>query len=186
MKKVFIISSISCAIFLLSCKDSTTTTTSSSAVKNRENINSVYRGIETGDLSTMDAFVADDIVDHYGMPDEITGRENVKKNLADIHNHFTNLKMEIVAEATSGDDQYHFTLVRMTGTTSDDKFGRPANTPVDEMSVDVVKMKDGKAVEHWGYQDAKMMMKMMQGHDMPSHDAMDTSKMHQMDTTMKH
>lgn len=165
MKKLFFAGAGLLLCFMISCTDSKTTssTTTTNAEKNRENITSVYRGIESGDMSKMDEFVADDIVDHYH--GEVKGRDSVKKMLADMHNHFSNLKMDIIAEATStnsANDEYHFTLVRMTGTTTDDKFGRPANTAVDETSVDVVRMKDGKAVDHWGFDDPTMMMKMME------------------------
>lgn len=162
MKKVIFASGAFMLCFLMSCKDAktTNTTTSSTAETNRNNMSAVYAGIQSGDMSKMDAFVSADIVDH-GMPMEIKGRDSVKKMLADMHNHFTNLKMDMVAEATSADNLYHFALVRMTGTTTDDKMGRPANTPVDETSIDVVKLSDGKVVEHWSFQDSKMMMKMM-------------------------
>jgi hypothetical protein len=40
--------------------------------------------------------------------------------------------------------------------------GMPANTPIDMTSVNVVKIKNGKAVEHWRYIDASQMMQMMQ------------------------
>ncbi len=36
-----------------------------------------------------------------------------------------------------------------------------SNTKMDMTTVDVVKFKDGKAVEHWSYMDPKDMMKMM-------------------------
>lgn len=164
MKRLFFVV-LALAITFVSCKDSgTSSTTTGSSVDstdaiNTEHMNMVYRGIESEIRSAMDGFVASDIVDHYGNPDEVKGLDNVKKMLSDIHNHFTNLKMEMVAHATSADHNYHFALVHMTGTTTDDKMGRPANTAVDEMSVDVVKMKDGKATEHWGFEDPKEMMK---------------------------
>lgn len=166
MKKLFFAAAGLSLCLFISCNDSkdskTTTTTTTGAEKNREHMASVYRGIESGDMSKMDEFVADDIVDHYH--GQTNGRDSVKKMLGDMHNHFSNLKMEILAEATSANDEYHFTLVRMTGTTTDDKMGRPANTPVDESSVDVVKIKDGKAVEHWGFDDPAVMMQMMDMH----------------------
>ena len=190
MKKLFFAAAALLLCFMISCKDdskTTTSTTSTTAEKNREHMASVYRGIESGDVSKMDEFVADDVVDHYGMPAEIKGRDSVKKMLADMHNHFSNLQMDIIAEATSANDEYHFTLVRMTGTTTDDKMGMPANTAVDQVSVDVVKIKDGKVTDHWGFEDPKMMMKMMGGMppmDKPM-DKMSDKKDSKMDDKMK-
>lgn len=184
MKKLFIALAIILPGFLISCTENKTETTeTSTAERNKQNMASVYTAIESGDMSAMDSFVADDIVDHGGPG--ATGRDNVKKMLSDIHNHFSNLKMEMVAEATSGDGNYHFALVRMTGTSTDDKFGMPANMPVDRVSVDVVKLSDGKAVEHWEYEDPKMIMQMMSGdHNMMP---MDTAqhKMMEQDSMKK-
>ena len=139
-----------------------TDTTKNQAAINRERLMQIYRGIETGDLSVMDKFVAVDIVDHGGM-EELKGLESVKKMLADVHNHFTNLKLPLVTEATSADGMYNFALVRMTGTTKDTTMGMAANMPMDHMSVDVVRLQNNKFVEHWGFEDSRDMMKMM-GH----------------------
>ena len=127
----------------------------------RQNTMAVYKGIETGDLSVMDKFVSKDIIDHGGMQD-VTGLDNVKKMLADIHNHFSNLKITLITDAVSADGMYHFALARMTGTTKGDAMGMPANTPVDRMSVDLVRIENGMAVEHWSFDDPRDMMKMMQ------------------------
>ena len=50
----------------------------------------------------------------------------------------------------------------MTGTTKDSSMGMPANTPIDRMGVDVVRIENGMAVEHWSFDDPRDMMKMMQ------------------------
>ncbi len=149
---------------IISCTDKKTTSetnASSSSETNRMNNGTIYRAIETGDMSKVDEFISENIVDH-GMMGDIHGRDSVKAMLADVHNHFSNLKLESIAEATTTDNQYHFALVRTTGTTTTDKMGMPVNTPVDQMSVDVVRIKDNKAVEHWVYDDPRMVMKMME------------------------
>ena len=166
MKKVFITATIVLVWVFVSCKDSTsanlptsTTDSTSQAEKNTANTNAVYRGIETGDLSVMDSFVAVDVVDHAGMMGEINGRDSVKKMLADIHNHISNIKIDLISDATGG--EYHFALTRRTGTTKDNMMGMPANTPIDHTTVDVVRMVNGKAKEHWSFADLQEMMKMM-------------------------
>ncbi|NEU10142.1 ester cyclase [Flavihumibacter sp. R14] len=137
------------------------TVKNSQSTMGRQNTMAVYKGIETGDLSVMDKFVSKDIVDHGG-PQDVKGLENVKKMLADIHNHFSSLKLTLISDAVSADGMYHFALGRMTGTTKDATMGLPANTPVDRMSVDVVRIENGMAVEHWSFDDPREMMKMMQ------------------------
>jgi len=137
------------------------TTKKNKSSMGHDNTLAIYKGIEGGDLSVMDKFVSKDIIDHGGMED-IRGLENVKKMLSDIHNHFTNLKITLITDAASDDGMYHFALARMTGTTKDSSMGMPANTPIDRMGVDVVRIENGMAVEHWSFDDPRDMMKMMQ------------------------
>jgi predicted SnoaL-like aldol condensation-catalyzing enzyme len=52
-------------------------------------------------------------------------------------------------------------MVHVTGTANDNSMGMTAGNKMDDKSVDVVKIKDGKMVEHWGFVDWQQMMKMM-------------------------
>jgi hypothetical protein len=91
----------------------------------------------------------------------------VKKMLSQIHTYFDDgLKMELISDALSSDSVYLYTMVRMKGKAKANPWGIPAGTEVDDTSVDVVKLKDGKAAEHWGFmsmEDFNEMAKMMQG-----------------------
>ena len=148
----------------------------SQAEKNRAGTMAVYKAIETGDVSGLDSVIDKDAIDHSGGANggEIKGLDTLKKMFTQMHDNISDLKIESIANATDGD--YDFDLNHMTGTTKNAFMGMPANTRMDMMTVDVVKIKDGKAVEHWSYQDPNDMMKMMQMQKgMP---AMDTSKMH--------
>ncbi len=49
----------------------------------------------------------------------------------------------------------------MRGTTNDASMGIPAGTEMDMTGIDLVRIKDGKAVEHWGFTQGRDMMKMM-------------------------
>ena len=164
MKKLFCLTGIGILLLLMSCTDSTTTSTdtngTSQAEENLAKNRKVYKAIETGDVATLESLIASDAVDHQGPNGtEIKGTDSVKHMLADIHNHLTDGKFEVIADATNGD--YIFTLARVTGTTADSSWGMPPGTKLDEKGVDVVKIKDGKMVEHWGFVDAAVMMKRM-------------------------
>ena len=185
MKKL--ISFVIISIYFISCTDTSTTSTSASnmdsqAEKNRVHSKEVYQAMETGDVSKLDTFIDKDIVDHEG---NMHGLDTLKKMFANMHNAIKDLKVETIANAT-GDD-YNFAYVRMTGTAADASMGMPAGTKIDRTYVDVVKMKDGKAVEHWGYVDQNEMMKMMGkdmspgDHRMEKNDKMEPKK----DTVMK-
>jgi len=151
------------SLCFFSCKDTASTTSSDSsssdsvAEKNRANSREVYRAMETGDVSKVDSFIDKDIVDHQ---DNVKGLDSLKKMFASMHNSIKDLKFETIANATDGD--YNIAYVKMTGTTVDASMGMPAGTKLDMKFVDVVKMSNGKAVEHWGYSDRNDMMKMME------------------------
>ena len=158
------------AIAVISCNDtkvagSNDDSHAETAKKNSENMKSVYRAIETGDVSGLDSLLAEDIVDHNANMDgsDIKGRDSVKKMLANIHNYFDNLKMEYLSDATSTDGEYHFALVRMTGKAKDNPWGMPVGMDMDDKSVDVIKLKDGKATDHWGFMSMEDMHEMMKG-----------------------
>lgn len=133
-------------------------TAKSAAETNRTNTTTIFKGIEKGDVSAMDKFVAADAVDHSERGD-IKGLDAIKKELNDMHNHIDNLKFELLADATDGD--YHFGLVRLTGTTKDNWMGMPAGTKIDDKSVGLEKISNGKIQEHWRFADVQEMMKMM-------------------------
>jgi len=122
----------------------------------------VYKAIETGDVSKLADYIDKDAVDHGGGANgqDVMGADSIIAMLGNIHNSFTDLKMDVIADAVNGD--YLFTLVHMTGTTTATPgMGLPPNKQIDSKSVDVVKLKDGKAVEHWEFLDPKEMMAMM-------------------------
>jgi predicted ester cyclase len=124
----------------------------------------IYKAIETGDVSKIKGYIDKDAVDHEGGANgqDVQGGDSIIAMLGSIHNSFTDLKMEVISEAISGD--YLFTLVRLTGTTTANPgMGMPPNKKMDSKSVDVVKLKNGKASEHWEFVDPKDMMAMMGG-----------------------
>src|ERR1043165_7434593 len=161
MKKLFSLAALSAVCFLISCEGGGAKSGNS---KNLEANREIYKAIETGDTSKM-TIIADDAVDHDGPNGEVKGGATIKAMLADFHNHIKDLKMEVITDAANED--YVFTLVHMTGTTTDDKMGMPAGQKMVSKSVDVVKFKDGKATDHWGFMSQSEVMQMMKMHNMP-------------------
>lgn len=182
MKKLFF--SLTAMLFvLMSCSDTGTSTSTSNnntndsnLVKNRE----VYKAIETGDVTKIKEFLHKDAVDHGGGPNgsDITGGDSILAMLSRVHTGFSDIKMEVITDAANAD--YIFSLVKLTGTTNATPvWGMPPNTKIESKTVDVVKIKDGKATDHWGFLDPKDMAAMMGGdHKMDN-------KMAPKDTTKK-
>jgi ketosteroid isomerase-like protein len=180
MKQVLFL--LTTMIVIFACNDSTKVASTNDDKMNdhakaTENMKEVYRAIETGDVSKMDSLMTDDCVDHNANPDgsDIKGKDSIKKMLSQIHTYFEpGMKMEMLSDAVSEDGDYHFALVRMTGKAKANPWGIPAGQDVDDTSVDVVKLKSGKACDHWGFMsngDIMEMMKGMQSGTPPAKDA---------------
>jgi predicted SnoaL-like aldol condensation-catalyzing enzyme len=168
MKQLF--SVLTAAAVLISCNDTAKVAGASdndAAKMNTEHVKEVYRAIETGDVSKMDSFVAPDFIDHDANMDgsDIKGWDSARKMLMQIHTYFDGLKVEFLRDATSADGEYHYAMVRMTGKAKANPWGMPVGEDIDDTSIDLVKIKDGKASEHWGFMsmhDFGEIMKQMQ------------------------
>ena len=83
-----------------------------------------------------------------------------------VHTYFEDgLKMEFISDALSSDGSYLYSTVRMKGKAKANPWGMPPGADIDDTSVDVVKLRDGKATEHWGFMsmgDFNEIMKSMQ------------------------
>ena len=127
-----------------------------------ESNRAVQRAIETGDSVTLRKYISAESVDHGGGPngEDVKG-DDIVRMLSSIHKDIDNMKFETLQEAANED--HVFALVRLTGTTNKAVWGMPAGHKMDSKSVDVVKIKDGKMTDHWGYYDMAEMMAMMGG-----------------------
>ncbi len=172
------------AALLISCDERTDMSASPGesdhmdvARSNTENSREIYRAIETGDVSKLDSVLDKNVIDHNGGANgnDIVGSDSVKHFISQIHNYFDGLKVEHISDATSADGNYHFALVRMTGTSKENPWGMPVGMDMDDTMVDVVKLKNGMVTEHWGFmsqQDHNEIMGSMSG----ANPSVDTTK----------
>ncbi|HYC40674.1 MAG TPA: ester cyclase [Chitinophagaceae bacterium] len=158
MKRIIALAGILLFVFACQNREAGTSTSESEAINAKSR--AVYKAIETGDVSGLDSIIDKDVVDHD--MGGIRGLDSVKKMLSDIHTHFDDLKFDIIAQANNGD--YHFTLLTFNGTPKDNFMGMEAGRRVSMKAVDVVRIKNGKMVEHWGFTDNAEMMKMQMAH----------------------
>ena len=110
-------------------------------------------GFNGGNLAVADELVAPDCVEHqnYG-PGHPDGADGVKAVIASLRRAFSDFHLSIEDLAVAGDTVWF----RMTGSgTNDGSFmghpptGRTMRTDV----FDVVRISDGRIVEHWGVPD---------------------------------
>lgn len=142
------------------------------AKKNLDASHAVNKAFETGNVSALDTVIADDFVDHTDQGDK-RGRDSLKAMVKMVHDNFKDMKMEVRKELA--DNEYVFSWMRYTGN-SDGAMGMPKG-PYDMNVIEVVRFKDGKAVEHWGFMDAQEMAKMMGQMQGMEKNKMDSTKM---------
>ena len=117
--------------------------------------------VNAGNLDLLDELVSPDFVEHEGFPGLPTsGPEAPKAALGMFRASFPDLVItpnDIIAE---GDK----VVVRgtMTGTNTGEFMGIPATNKSIEVSfIDIVEIRDGKAVAHWGVTDQAAMMQQL-------------------------
>jgi len=157
MKKIFFILSAAASFLLPACneKSSDNGGMSEAAKKNLDAFHAVDNAFQTGDISRIDSLVASDFVDH--TPKGDYNRDSLKTMITMMKNSGT-MKSEIKKELA--DDEYVMGWMHWTGTSNGSMPDMPAG-PYDMNGIEVVRFKDGKAVEHWAFMDAREMMKMM-------------------------
>jgi steroid delta-isomerase-like uncharacterized protein len=113
----------------------------------------IDEGFNGGDLSVADAVTAPDLAEHQDFgPDHAPGAEGVRAVIASLRRAFSDFHLEIEDMVVTGDTAW----ARMTATgTHDGPFmghpptGRPMRIDV----FDVIRVADGRMVEHWGVPD---------------------------------
>jgi predicted SnoaL-like aldol condensation-catalyzing enzyme len=137
MKKLFVILAVVALNSLIACNSGM----SSTAKKNKEVNDAIMKAFEAGDFSKMGDYIAADAVDHGGEKGDVSGLENIVAAMKGYREQMGEMKSETIRELA--DDDYVMVWSKMAG--------RNMTT------VDIAKFKDGKAVEHWIYVDAKDM-----------------------------
>ena len=173
MKKFLFILSAAACYFLSACNDKATSGGMSDAArKNLDAFHTVSDAFMSGDVSKIDSVVASDFVDHTETGDK--NRDSLKAMITMMHKTETNMKSEI--KKALADDEYVMGWMRWTGTSDGSMPGMPAG-PYDMSGLEVVRFKDGKAVEHWAFMEVREMMKMMGGgQQMPASNPTSTDK----------
>ena len=113
----------------------------------------IEEGFNQGNLAVADELSSPDLVEHQNFgPNHAPGAEGVKAVIASLRRAFSDFHLEIEDLVVDGD----LVWLRMTGTgTNDGSFmghpptGKRMRTPV----FDLLRVRDGRLVEHWGVPD---------------------------------
>jgi predicted ester cyclase len=129
---------------------------------NKALVRSFVDEMTSGDTTKVDSLVAESFVEHQEMPGMAPGREGVKAMIAGFHVSFPDLKNTINDIGVDGDKVWMYS--NMSGTMKGEFMGMKATgKSFNVEAFDLVRIENGKAVEHWGVLDAAAMMAQLAG-----------------------
>ena len=117
-----------------------------------------YREVMSdGSLEAVDELCSEDYVEHEEFPGLTQDREGVKGFVTLFRTGFPDLNVE-VEEILECDDKV-VARVRFQGTHKGEFMGVPASgKAIDMPCIDIVRITDGRAAEHWGITDGMALM----------------------------
>ena len=115
-------------------------------------------GFATGDTTVVDELCSPDLVEHqFGLAGR--GRaalDHVREAMTQVHASVPDIAFTIEDAVQSGDTLW--ARVTGRGTATGPFFGPPSGRPVEITVIDVVRIADGRIVEHWGVPDRFAML----------------------------
>ncbi len=131
------------------------------AEENRKLTMRFYDEVINGrDLELFDTLVADDFVEHEMMPGMPEGKAAPRAMMEMLWAGFPDIRFS--AEGVVAEDDIVAVRGRMTGTHTGTFLDIPATgKAIDVQFMDFIRIRDGKAVEHWGVTDASAMMEQL-------------------------
>lgn len=120
---------------------------------NRNIIGHIYSKFESGDVNALDNYVDENLIEH--TPDPLIlqkGIDGLKELIRINHNAFPDLKIKVYNISVEGDLAYSHFNWRGTNT-GPIRTSAPTMKIIDIDGVDIIRIKDGKIIEHWGYWD---------------------------------
>lgn len=123
----------------------------------------MLRLMDEGDVDGVDRVFAPDVLDHDPMPGAPEGIEGVRALFAAVVAGFDDVRHEVEYQARI-DDERVVTVWRMTGRHVGEFLGVPATgKPVDFKGIDVVRVREGRIVEHHHVEQLLQAMQQVRG-----------------------
>lgn len=116
------------------------------------------RIILAGNLDSLAVYMDSDAINHSGMRGDAVGLTNIKADLEMIHRISADLKVEVIREMA--DDEYVFQWLKFRGVAKTDVRG-DVGSEFESVTIQALRFKNGKVVEHWEYRDPRDIIKMM-------------------------
>jgi predicted ester cyclase len=160
MNKINLIALVTLFCFFTSCTNSKQDCVSETTKKNIEAMHGILNCFNTGDFSKLGDYVADDCIDHSsGGKKDIKGLEQMKANYEQwmqmVENSHTTTKVEMA------NDEYVISWVNFEMTMKTDLPTKKVGEKFEKSDIEMLKFRDGKAIEHWTFIDARDLDKVL-------------------------
>ena len=164
MKHLVVLLTIS-TLLLSSCmkkESSTNESMRADSVKNTniENYRKVTDMMNSGKMDDLGKYISDNYTEHQMMPGQKPGIAGLKEMMTGMKAAYPDMKFTI--NHITADSNMIWALSTMTGTNTGSMMGMPpTGKAINVQAVDVIRLENGKAVEHWGFMEEKKMMEQM-------------------------
>jgi steroid delta-isomerase-like uncharacterized protein len=123
-------------------------------------VNGIYDAVSSGDLDRLDDLLADDLVEHEEFPGLEPNKEGVKQFFGIFRSAFPDLQMK--AHQVIAEDDLVCARFTFTGTHQGEFMGMPpSGKRVEVQGMDIVRIREGQVIEHWGVMDSGSMMEQL-------------------------
>ncbi len=113
--------------------------------------------IEQGNMNSFKELVSDTVINHAAPAGTPSGPESMTHFLSLLRTGFPDIKVEILDQIAEGDKVT--TRKILNGTHKGEFFGIPATEKkVNIHVIDIIRLKDGKYVDHWGISNLSDVM----------------------------
>jgi predicted SnoaL-like aldol condensation-catalyzing enzyme len=156
MKKLVFLLGLFC--FILAGCDFKSSGPSAAALRNLDATKNIRNAIANKDMAKLGEYIAADCIDHSGDHGDIKGLDSIKAQIQ-VWRAMADEKTETVKELA--DDDYVMSWGHHTGKYLTTGYGHKPGDVFDLQEIEVIRYKDGKAVEHWSMMPPADVMKMM-------------------------
>ena len=131
-----------------------------SAEENKAIARRAYDAINRIDLDALEEMVDSDITDHDPAPGQGPGLEGVKQYFSALHAAFPDVHMDVEDMIAEGEKVV--ARVSVSGTHQGEFLGiEPTGNRVTIKGIDILRITDGRVVEHWGNFDDLSMLQQL-------------------------
>jgi len=128
--------------------------------ENKALVHRIYECFSQNNLDVLDELIASDFTDHNPNPGQAPGLEGLKQFISSMHSVLSDLQDNVEDMVAEGDKVV--ARLRISGTHQSEFMGAaPTGNQVTFTGIDILRIAEGKVVEHWGNSDELGMMRQL-------------------------